>query len=224
MEYDPQTLRQGRRRLQQWLPSVRAEVARSRASMEVVENSAISKAQAPHVTESNLEAVVIYPAPQGGWHADVLLKQTPPGISNVQGSPSASPYKSKIEAVQFARRLLAFMVLQAMRNAEQPREEKPPAFVLNGYAVDLMPGLVGIVSLLKPKQYTAERAVAHIAEVLAAHDLDPFEPAKFDKLPHDARAAVMSALHIATTVGVYRYPPPRDATPSGHQAPAGTKH
>jgi hypothetical protein len=36
--------------------------------------SPLGEAQLPYVTEDNLSAILIYQAPKGGWHADLLLK------------------------------------------------------------------------------------------------------------------------------------------------------
>jgi hypothetical protein len=77
MEAD-RDLERGRRLLKELLPWARSEAKKD--SLKFEPKSALGRASMSHVSEDKLDAVMIYPAPKGGWHGDVVLKGVPPGV------------------------------------------------------------------------------------------------------------------------------------------------
>ncbi|MGI4851991.1 MAG: hypothetical protein ACRYGR_08630, partial [Janthinobacterium lividum] len=70
----------GRRRLRQLLPWARAEARKT--PFDGVQHSPLGRAQIQYARTANLDALIIYAAPLGGWHADVVFKSVPPGTPN----------------------------------------------------------------------------------------------------------------------------------------------
>ena len=120
-----QYLRQGVRRLRQWMPACRARVLTpDEPEVTYSFESMIAKAQQPHVREKNLEALLIWPGERGGWIVDMVLRNVPPGIANTLGTPVQTPWRTEVEAEDHGRRLLEMALLLAHQNEKSP-EPKP---------------------------------------------------------------------------------------------------
>jgi hypothetical protein len=214
MRLDDDIVRAGRRRLRELLPWARAE-ARKDKEGRVVRGTALADAVYPYVIEKNFEALVIYRAPLGGWHADLLLKGCPPGVPNAMGSPVAQPFRTHEDAEGGARSLLVTAVRITMENAKEAAE---PAFLLYDSVITMNQDFLHGIEALRPPSYTKERAIEMIADAITKTMPDGYSVAGFNELEHRAKSLVLSAVYVAATVGVLAYPPRRDATPSGHSA------
>jgi hypothetical protein len=201
----------GRRRLEAWLPEARE--AAERGVSEITDMSSIMKAVLPYINEDNFHAVAIYPGPKGGWLADILLKSTPIGISNAVGSPVQTPFETRSEAVTYARGMLERFVALARRNREAPAETQSPAFVLYGYTVVLKSDFLKTAAALKPADYPKERAIAMLEEGLAQSAPDGFTGEAFDGWSIGERSFLMTAIHLCTLFGIFRYPLNVDKAP-----------
>ena len=211
--------RDGRRRLRDWLPATRAEAARLTYKFTAV--SAISDGMMPHIREDRLDALVIYPAPLGGWHADLVFKGMPPGVPCSMGTPVQQPVATRHDAEEAARVILGMALTCAMGAAEAPTAKPAPAsFLLYGWSVELRPALLEAALSSAPKGYydvedAADLACIGLERILS--DLCPagFDGAVFDKWADRDRAKLVAALHMAALSGVYRYPlmPHRPAPP-----------
>ena len=219
-----QQYKQGQRRLRQLLPWARAEAEKPGSSVEA--RSPLGATTMPWATEDNLDALLIHPAPKGGWHADLVLKWTPPGTPNCLGSPVHSPHKTKPEAEQAAKGLLV-AVLAAAKNAAVT-EPPPPAFILHSCSFRLDPLIYEIALTAFPERAngygTTEAAIAKVEEVEASLFPRGFTLDAFNALAHGDKASLLTVLHLAALTGLYVYPPRRDASPSGHEAPPETPH
>lgn len=211
--------RQGRRRLRELLPWARAEARKpGYADSEIKEQSALGRASFSHVTEDNLDALVIYPAPLGGWHADLVLKHVPPGVPNTIGSPVGSPFPTRSAAEDGAKKTLVMMLVTAARNRASPAASLPPVFILYGWSMDLLPALFEEALALFPDRAdgygSKEAAAARIEETLAALCPAGFDGVAFNDWSHGDKVALMTVLHIAALSGVFAYPLRRDAPPA----------
>ena len=101
-------MKAGRALLRDLLPAAREAAGTQEHPLAIT--SGVAKASAPYLREDNFEAIVIYPAPLGGFHCDLLLKKTPPGVANTMGSPVAKPLPSREAALDYAHTILTAMV------------------------------------------------------------------------------------------------------------------
>lgn len=217
-------IERGRRLLRELLPWARAEARKGDIIYEA--QSALGNTAAAHVTLANLDALMIYPAPLGGWHADVLLKDAPPGAPNTMGTPVGQPCRTKPEAEEIGKRLLVMLCRLAAQNEANKTLPPAPVFMLHGHTFRLLPELYQIALALAPAgaggpnggYESKERAIERIEETLAEFCPDGFDGKAFNSWDGMKKAELLTVLHIAALTGVYVYPPRRDATPSGHRA------
>lgn len=220
----------GKRLLRELLPWARAEARKGDTQFSA--ESKLGTVTASYVTEANLDALVIYPAPLGGWHADVVFKHTPPGVPNTMGSPVEHPLRTRREAEEMGKRLLVMLCTMAARNAAAKVAPADPVFLLHGLAFTLMPKLYELALAAMPEgaggseggYETKERAIERIEEVLGNICPDGFDGDVFNSLDRGQKAEILTVLHIAALTGVFAYPPRRDATPSGHRAQSEARH
>lgn len=203
----------GRKRLRELLPWARAEARKTRPN--TTEESALAGVTFPYATEDNLDALMIYPAPLGGWHADVVLKEVPPGIPNAMGTPVGTPLRTRQEAEEHGKAILVGI-------CSMPKREIKPGsvFLLFKIAVHLPPlphELLEFGRRLSADTEAREEAIARIEQLLTEYRLDDScDVARFNRLDQFEKAFLMAALTRATMAGVYAYPPRRDKSPSGH--------
>lgn len=217
MTLDDMTWRQGRRRLRDWLPTARASIEKDPPRAEFL--SGVAKAQAPHVVDDNLDAVLIYPAPKGGWHADVVLKDVPPGVPNTLGTPMQHPVATREEAERRARGLLEMCLAQAKKNAEKltPPPWPNPAFELFGWSFPIPARMIDLCLTEMPElavpYRTRERAIQRVEAILAELAPEGFDGDLVGQWPIEKRARLLSVLTGCVLTGLYRYPPNLDEAP-----------
>jgi hypothetical protein len=192
------TREQGRDLLQSLLPWAREEAERLRSSGEIY-IGALARAQVAYVTEENLEALVIYEAPEGGWHADVVLKEVPSGVPNCFGSPTEDPLPTYDAAMEIGKKTLVMLLVLAATDMEAG----PPVFILDGnvfeLSVDILAWAHGYGS--------PERAAERLKVYLAAHFRDgAFDGPAYLALPRNDRNQLLTILHMAAVDGLFRYP------------------
>jgi hypothetical protein len=215
---DNNDIRHGRRVLEELLPWARAELDKLGDKVSFKLESALGQATATYVTEDNLDALLIYRAPRGGWHADVLFKKVPPGVPNVMGTPVASPCRTRSEAEEMAKRLLVTVLSIARQNkAPSPAD---PVFKLYDYVFTIPPQLLPLALAVMPEYATGYgsplQASARVEQALEALCPEGFDGATFSDWPHDKKAKLLAVLAISTLSGLYVYPmrqhgPPKDA-------------
>lgn len=216
----------GRRLLRQLLPWARAEARKP--EFEVKLGSALGETTAAYVREDNLDALMIYPAPKGGWHADVVLKHVPPGIPNVMGTRVEQPLRTRAEAEEAGKSLLIFMV----KLCERAKSTGDPVFLLHGWAFTLSLKVFELALKAMPEgaggpsggYETKEQAIERIEDVLAELCPDGFDGEAFNGWSPIRKARLLGVLTVAALTGVYVYPPRHDASPSGHTETSEAQH
>lgn len=147
--YDDECLIEGRYRLRRLRrEAARAEPARILAGRACKEASAVRKAL-PHWNLDNLAAALLYPV-EGGWNADVLLREAPEGqpviLDRGEGQPFATRREAEAFLSQFAMALAATWAPEqvfppndpmksgrqgsGIRNAARPSDVMPPQPVM----------------------------------------------------------------------------------------------
>jgi hypothetical protein len=213
----------GRRLLKTLLPMARERHSKGPVTTRGFEAvSAPAKAVAPWFRIDNIEAILIFEAPLGGWIADFLLKETPPGVPNVMGTPVGTPHATRQQAQDYAVSTMAALM------ATKPYAEAPPGFSFHGWGVKLDAYLLGKVVEHFPRgAYEGYSSVE--AGFKRLHEMEEqlfpggdVTAEKIDALDRDERAVFLSVLHIAALTGIFRYPAPEPGTLSGHKE-HGTK-
>lgn len=204
----------GRRLLKELLPWARAEAKKADAGFKA--ESALGRASITHVSEDNLDAIMIYPAPKGGWHGDVILKTVPPGVPNSFGTPVGTPCHTRAEAENHAKHILVSLLLIAERN-ENVTPEKGRVFLLSGWSVRLPAAVyeqaLALMSEMRNGYGTPLQAAARVEQCL--DELCPvgFDGKAFNNWPREKQAALLTVLITATLSGLYAWPWRRDAAP-----------
>jgi hypothetical protein len=229
MEATPEQINKGRVTLRTLLPWARAEARKANDSKMT---SALGLATISQLRESMLYSLVIYHAPLGGWHADVLFRGMPPGFPNAMGTPVGQPCRTFREAEEHGKGMLVALCRMAAQNEREKIEPKKPVFQLCGVAIELEPELYALALAEQPegaggpnggyvsKEHAIERIEETIAEIFPAGVT--LESAQ--ALDRSRQARLMSVLHIASLTVVFRYPPMQDGSPSGHTATTGSVH
>lgn len=203
---DPRTAA-GRRLLRILLP--RAEERSKTAGYSWKPMSALGRAQSPYLRVDNIDAVMIYQAPKGGWHGDVVMKQVPVGIPNVLGTPVENPCPSREMAVDMAVSLLAQIIGGERIKGAVPPPIALPAFLFHGYEVNLVSDILELI----PGYESTEHALKRLGEI--EHELFPVGvPHDELRLEDERFRSFMAVVHMAVKTGVYRYPPKRDSEPT----------
>lgn len=204
--------RHGQRLLEDLLPWARAEVRKGDHKTEMA--SALGKSAATYITEDNLDAILIYGAPKGGWHGDVVLKSTPPGVPNAFGTRVEDPCRTRAEAEDTAKHILVSLLQIAEGNKAPPAK---PVFMLCGWTIELVPELYDIALKIMPDMRngygTQLQAAVRVEETLEQLCPEGFDGQAFNRWPQEKKAALVAVLHTAALSGLYVWPWRRDAAP-----------
>jgi hypothetical protein len=205
-----QEVRQGVRRLHALLPAARASVRRGEHRAGGA--SPILQAQQPWIRQENFGALVIYPAPLGGFHADLHLKYAPPGVSNVLGTPVQMPCRDRAEAetVAFAILCLALQ-LEADTKAAGAVPKGDRQFLFHSIALTL-PAQVyneALDAFPNVEAELSETAALERLDMLTATLFGGATPTyeRVTALSREAAASLQAACLVATLAGIFRYPP-----------------
>ncbi|MGF1476140.1 MAG: hypothetical protein ACFB6S_11310 [Geminicoccaceae bacterium] len=167
----------------------------------------------------NVEGIHVYRAPLGGWHCDVKLKSAPAGRALVVGSPSAAPHRSRDEALASAVQILGAFARPPARGSTHETRERAVCFWLYGHKIilpEMLFELARAEHLLRPAP--ADAVIAWLETELASLGLLASEGAEpsMAKLTADQRLTLLGVLCRAQAAGVFRFPPAKPLSPSGH--------
>lgn len=207
-----QEAREGRQRLVAWLEQAKED---AREVLKAEYGTPLGRAQSSYLSYDKLDMVLIYPAPKGGWHADVVLKDMPPGIPNSIGTRVETPCKTREEAEMAGRGILAGIVAQIEQNGKQ--EPLPPVFLLHGWKFPLIPGFFMFALRAMPAGFNGYgsplQAAVRIEQALGELCPRGFDGHEFNGWSQDKKAELLSVLHIAVLSGLFCYPMRKDGEP-----------
>lgn len=220
---DDATMREGVERLRRLLPDARAKI-KNTPSLRTEMRSGLAKAMSTHLREDKIQAVVVYPAPLGGWHCDVLFRDMPPGVPNTMGTPVGMPLATRDDAEKHGLDLLVAVLQMCMESEASGEEEADPTFLLFGATITLNQQVINLLVAADPEALNGygskQAAIQRIREVLdraiPGLDHENFE-AKFNSATREQQMAIFTVLHIAALSGVFAYPPREDGTPEGRE-------
>ena len=198
----------GRRLLQSVLPQARA-LRDTIPDGQWQAVSALGRAINPSLRVDNLDAVLIYEAPLGGWHADIVLKTTPIGVPNVFGTRVETPCATRQEAHERAVQMVMGVIVADEQAQANPQPAPSPVFLFHGTPIDLSPDVLESVARQFPQQSGyGDAATALIRLHAMEQTLFPAgPPTEAISLSTDAIAEFLTVIHLAALSGVFRYPP-----------------
>lgn len=198
-------LLEGRRLLRELLPRARQETMNvDNASM-----SSLMKATLPFITEENLDALLVYEAPvTGGWLADLVFKNVPPGVCNIFGTPTGYPHLTREAAIEYGVTLISLALTMSSQKPTVSEDTKP-AFLYFGTVFSLDTAMLGFLIAQGAKYDSIKHAHDRINEVTQSLFRDRRRPTfeRIQSLLKDDVARLMSVLYMAAMTGVLRYPP-----------------
>jgi hypothetical protein len=202
------------------LPRARAEARKDPRPMDIT--SGLGKALSVHFKEGNLDALLVYPAPKGGWHADVRFKNLPPGIPEVMGTPVSLPLVSMADA---EKRVYDTLVVLLSTSAGQ---SSPPVFILHGFEVTLsskaLNNLKPIVDSFPLEMKTPSYFLDLVSRTVAEAFPVGFSGDRLNNLDHASMVKLAAALTTAALGGVFRYPPRPDLAPGESEPDPSVRH
>ncbi len=211
---DERAIARGRRRLVEMLPWARAQARKDTGRLFA--GNAIGRGTFGNIKAENLDAFMVYRAPLGGWHGDILLRDMPPGCPNVVGTPVGQPSATEAEAEAHAKYILVGL-LKHIATLDPGAGQAPPGFLFFGFDVVLNPRLFTRALAAMPQfedgYGSHEAAIERLDEIVSRiwpggyHGEDPNE------LPRDQGVKLLTVIHIAALSGLFAYPPRRHGRP-----------
>jgi len=197
------------------LPIARSKL--TEGSIRGEAKSLVAKSQAPYYSEDRMAGIHIYHAPLGGWIADLIFRDMPPGIPNALGTPVHSPFRTREEAREGAIGMLA-AILEISDQNEGREAVHEPVFQLYDCIIRIDGGILNEIVALGKQLGVDEpyeniddltrRLEAVLKEVFGeqkpSHDL-------FLAKSKDNKIKLLSILHLCSLNGVFRYPAPEPA-------------
>lgn len=209
MSPDHHLVEEGRQRLAELLPAAIEEAKNE--GLKVITGTAPASGLAAHLTMANFHSLIVHEGEQGGWVVDLMLKDMPPGVPSVLGTPVATPHKTRDEAVEMAPKLLAYMTKLAMSPKEKP---VAPVFEYFDVNVTMVPTILeAMVAAGMTQQVESSYCVGRLNEVSKKYFPEGATVEKMDALNHDQRKEVLVVLHMASAMGMFRYPEPEAKPP-----------
>jgi hypothetical protein len=205
-----------RRRLLGLLPWARGEAKKSED--RVVVHSAAATSQLQYLTEDNLGGIWVYPAPLGGWHCDLLLKNVPPGVPNAMGTQVGAPLKTRAEAEELAKTLLIAVLVMM----EMPKKKQDPVFLLYGWNMPLPRIAIARAPDFYPEFGAGFESIDHAEAAIIDRlmelcpDGDEAGLADLNDWSAEKKSRLLSVLVRAAMTGLFVYPRRRDGVPVDH--------
>lgn len=225
MNFTEEQLEEGRSRLARLLPDAKAEAKADlrKGGTEVEVLTARGQAVDRYIRIDNLEALVVHSSDQG-WYADILLKEVPPGIANVMGTPTSHPLATREEAEEAAATLLRMGAMQSALNtgasADTPETDVRPFSIydltidLPGEAVDMIVGAGAVIG--QSRDEMAVYSFGRMREVCDRHGIDETTTADaMNSLSDENMMEIVRLSCMLASCGHIAYPPQGSLTFEG---------
>lgn len=216
---DERDIRRGRRRLLQLLPWALKEARKPHGKMHA--ESVLGAVTFSHVRPWNLDALVVYPAPLGGWHGDLILEHMPDGIPNVLGTPVAHPLPTREAAEEYCKRLLVGILKQAAET-DAAAPPMPPAFLFYQWTITLNPAVYVMARQNMPwylealKTSGQDLVIERIESFLSENFPSGYQGEEPETWPRLRFMQFLAVVHQAAFVGVFAYPVRTHGKPTAH--------
>jgi hypothetical protein len=209
-------IREGRKRLTEWLPEAKKEAEANTTTTGHM--SSLGETTIQYARFDNLDALVIHEAPTGGWHADVLFKETPHGVPNVMGTPVGHPCGTRAEALEAGKSILCLVVAECIKNEASGPPTASPVFLYRGLTLRLASELLEVLGSYETTDH-ANHAILRFTETEKEIFPNGFSEEAMAKISHDDMLKIATVAHMAALTGVFAYPPRTPVPP-----PSDTKH
>jgi len=210
MSYDYSSI-ENRLRAKRLLDTIRKEIAAEPPSDDdgIHPTSQHGAAAAPSMTISNAEGIHIYKT-AAGYYADVCLKETPPGIPRIMGTPLNLPHQTFELARQDAVRLVRLLIANGA--GHQCGIRLPQPHLPHSHRTDENPGTGA-------RQGTTRFQSRRIRQMAARRTRPRSCNAKtkeaFDQLSTKELSGYLAVFAIALLGGIIRWPIPTPPHASG---------
>lgn len=214
---NPANRMKARALLRKLLPEASRRADEMPSTGGMAESSAIFDRMAEHISEDGIAGVHVYPAPKGGWHADVAFDGLPEGIPPVAGTPKSMPCASRDEALEAALGILSLMLSVIRTRKAAPGKAEDAAFIFEETVLRVPTAMLDSISKMagKPEEGFAARRLSEIAAELGLES--PVTPEKLSRIGHDAVVRLHAVAAMGLLSGIYRWPENEDAPPLAHR-------
>lgn len=177
----------------------------------------------------NLHALIIRRS-RGGWHADILLRDMPAGVSNVMGTPEHMPLARREDALEAGTAILEQIYKICLENESAYHDVKPGQtryFEIHGYALGLPAKAIDELAERMPPGNDNDEVIQELRKALS--ELlqpcivdDSLDTEKFTNLEDARKTSIVSVVASLMAFNDFRYPPtqwaerlpdPDDASP-----------
>lgn len=180
-----------------------------------VEMSGHGEAVFRYLTRENLEGLHIYPGEHGGWYADITMKDLPPGVPRVIGTPVAMPCATREEAVEQGMAMIEMVLNQIEAGkADRGRDRSGDTIPFSYHGVELqipLKLLEGLKELQHPGEDYSMQRLEEIGTELFGGAYPTSEITR--TFSTDQLARFMSVAGMALLAGVHRWPIPAAKPP-----------
>jgi hypothetical protein len=199
--------RQARKLLKDLMPDANKRADELIASeAHVTACGRIGESALPWCRIENVWGVRVYPAPLGGWHADILLEGVPDGLPDALGTPAASPANTQGEAMAIAIHLIG-MAIANSRRERPPEKPKELVFEFHGFEI-MIPSEA--FELAKPVTQADPRTPQMMHDRLAQFVEEVFPNGvtsdAMERLEVSGRVRLLTIACMSLAKGIFRYP------------------
>lgn len=207
---------EGRALLKRLLPKMRKELRLNEPGAEVQAMNMLAQSNLTHIRVENFDALVIHNN-GSGWVADLVFKKLPAGVPNTMGTPEAYPHKSRRDALEEGKMLLANFLRVAIENEAASRDGTDTSdlrffdlfgrnFPFPSAAID---GILKAMSMVPEEVFgtrdiVIDRLRMNLKKIMGH---DGFDDALWDRAPHKDKLTVFANMATLIALGEFRYHP-----------------
>lgn len=174
--------------------------------------SSIGNMVSPWVTIDNVYGVHIYRNEVNGWIADIELKNTPPGVPNIMGTPVDLPKENRDACEDEAVNFLAMIIREGSKAA--PEKPETNVFVFHGFGIKVPHEMVVQLSEIKEaggSDVDRGHVISRLKDMERKHGEITYE--KLKALNKQDSIEIIAIAGMAIVEGMLRWPENTPAPP-----------